>query len=392
MNLRGALSACAFALLAGQASGQAGRGPWLAPQDAQDALAQSDAYAWKLFIALNWPADARARGADPTATFGVDRPVVWETWQNAAEVYRADGGDPGPWTLGTPRPAVADEERFETASLKDLPNLRHVAQGRMAPFDDPVAAARRLTEIRMNRAAFEYIRARALYNVEGQLHAAAAGGVAFPADAIEVKAQWRPVTAQERGRYHTLEVRLADGQRRLYGLTALHIISKTLPQWFWATFEHVDNATLADAEGWQLPSRDRLACPPQRPDCNRAPAGIGLEGTVWQFYRLRGTMTGFLEDDGQPARLANSALEKGMQASSSCITCHARASIGLAGDTPVRLPVFESVAPRAAGGFERRGYVGLPDAAWFEKAAAGARFWPLDSVWSLSLAKPKRGS
>ena len=115
---------------------------------------------------------------------------------------------------------------------------------------------------------------------------------------------------------------------------------------------------------------------------------------MWQYYRLRGTMTHFVEEDGRPARLANSELERGMQSSSSCITCHARASIGMVGDAPVRLPVFESVVPRPGGILERTGYVGLPQAAWFAPAdGAGAmRFWPLDFVWSLSLAKPKRGS
>src|SRR6202012_3300982 len=101
---------------------------------------------------------------------------------------------------------------------------------------DPAASARRLTELRMNRVAFDYIRAHELYNLDGQLQmVAAARPVSFPAASTEIKANWRPIRSDERARYHTLEVRFDDGTERLYGLTALHIVSKDSPQWFWAT-------------------------------------------------------------------------------------------------------------------------------------------------------------
>src|SRR5208282_2024632 len=108
-----------------------------------------------------------------------------------------------------------------------------------------------------------------------------------------------------------VEVRMAGGAARLYGLTALHIVSKDLPQWFWATFEHVDNPRLPDADKWQLPSSDHFACRGEAADCNRMPRGIGLEQTVWQYYRLRGTLTRYVDDENRPLRLANSELEAG---------------------------------------------------------------------------------
>ena len=269
-----------------------------------------------------------------------------------------------------------------------LPNLRHVVAGVMVPLDDPIASSRRLTEIRMNRPTYEFIRSRGLYNIEGQLRAyAGAGALAFPYGAREVKAKWRPIREDERARYHTLQVRLADGTRRLYGLTGLHIAAKDLPSWFWATFEHVDNPTLADSEGWELPSRDRFACNATSADCNRAPAGIGLEGTVWQYYRLRGTLTGYTDAAGAPARLANSEFESGMQTSASCITCHARAAIATVHGAPMRLPIFDQREP-APDPRTRRGFLGAPSPSWFEpEGAAGPRFKPLDFVWSLSKAQ-----
>jgi hypothetical protein len=433
----------AMLIASGAVAAADGSRPWIAPDDGRQAATHSDQYAWRLFVALNWPADRAGRAADPKAAFGADGPVTWEVWQDANDVYLEDGGDPGAWGAEGSTPvassAVADESRFETVSLKDIPIARHIVGGRMVPLTDPVADAKRLTEIRMNRATFEYIRANELYNVDGQLRLiAAARAVNFPSAATEVKAKWRPIRADERERYHTVTVRLADGTERLYGLTALHIVSKALPQWFWATFEHVDNPTLPGADGWQLLSSDRFACAGEADNCNRAPRGIGLEGTVWQNYRLRGTLTRFVDDGNRPLLLANSELEAGMQQTSSCMTCHARSVLALVGGAPTRLPIFDtsmvadeaavsaapaataaptanatlaaSAAPAAtaaaattaagstasdglrAPGFERRGFVGLPRPQWFEDPTSSRKrlFESLDFVWSLSKARPRK--
>jgi hypothetical protein len=357
--------------------------------DGRQAAVNSDEYAWRLFVALNWPADTTRRAANRAEVFGAPAPAVWETWQNIADVYLPGGRDPGPWGAERASAAGAAEgRRFETASLKDFANVRHIVNGRMVPLEDPVASAKRLTEIRMDKPAFEYIRARQLYNLEGQLRAVAADGVHFPAGATEIKAKWRPISAAEQARYHTVTVRLADGTSRLYGLTALHIVVKDLPQWFWATFEHTDNASLPDGDGWQLPSRDAFACRGVALDCNRAPRGIGLDGTVWRFYRLRGTLTRFVDTAQRPQLLANSELEAGLQNSSSCVTCHSRAALGVVADTAVRLPIFD------AGAAERRGFVGLPRAAWFNPGGGAGRplFQQLDFVWSLAKAQSRSGT
>jgi hypothetical protein len=380
-------------LAAPSASALDWRQPWVEPQDAAAARDQSDEYAWRLFIALNWPADPMTRTADPASPLGADRPVVWETWRSAGDVYLEDGNDPGPWNTRGRLQALPAERRFETFSLKDLPNVRHVVGGVMVPLVDPLSAARRLTEIRLNQTTFQFVRSRELYNVEGQRRAAASRlGLSFPYGAKEVKAKWRPISAAERSRYHTALVTLADGTQRLYGLTALHIASKDLPTWFWATFEHVDNPALPDAEGWQLPSRDAFACRGAPADCNRAPRYVGLAGTVWQYYRLRGTMTKFVDAAGVAQRLANSELETGFQTTASCITCHSRASIGTRAGAPVRLPIFDVTAGPSAGDIlARRGFTGTPQARWFDgDEQAAVTFRPLDFVWSLSKARPKK--
>ncbi len=360
------------------------REPWRVPHEAAAAADASDEFAWHLFVALTWPA------ADAHTASGGDRPCLWERWENSADVYRDDGGDPGRWAaVGESGIAVA--HRFETLSLATLPHARHIVAGRMEPLRDPLERSRRLVEIRMNRIAFDYIRKTGLYNLDGQIAALAAGTpVVFPLGSIEVKASWRPIAASERRRYHTLRVRLAHGETRLYGLNALNIAAKELPEWFWASFEHIDNASRVGGEGWRQPSRDRYACAGAAADCNRAPAGIGLDREVWKYYRLRGTQTRYLDAAGVPERLGNSELEAGLQETASCMTCHSRSALALDDGKVRRLEVLDD---RGITASQRRGYVGLPDPDWFRAVGADGRtlnFQSLDFVWSLGQAKPLR--
>ncbi|MDR3416921.1 MAG: hypothetical protein P4L83_12110 [Nevskia sp.] len=370
--------------------------PWVQPLDPAAAAGNSDEYAWRLFVALNWPADPVTGAPDPGRNLGDDSPVVWEYWRNASRIFLKDGADPGPWEDGAVNRALRDADRYEGLPLDSRAPTRHIVNGVMVAVTDPLAAASHLNETHMNRASFEFIRERRLYSLQGQLDLIGQDRpVSFPAASRNVKAQWRPIDASQKSRYYTVEVAMADGSRRLYGLTALHIATKDLPDWFWGTFEHVDNPSALHAE-WRLPSRDRFSCVGQAADCSQAPRGIGLEGTVWQNYRLRGTMTGFVDAQGKPTLLANAQLEAGVvQSTSSCITCHARASIGVVDGKPGRLAVFDDAAdPRgssAPANGPRPGFYGTPKPEWFIDGSAdgGGRrqYVPLDAVWSLQKAQ-----
>jgi cytochrome c peroxidase len=346
----------------------------------------SDERAWRAFFAVNRPADIHKHGADRAAMSADDAPATWETWKNVKDIFLLGGKDPGPWARSskargshpipatsvpaTPIPASA---RFETGSFAAAVPTKHIVNGAMVAFD-PIATATHLNETRLNRAAFEYLRANELYNLDGQI-ARFHSGVApsFPAQSVEVKAQWRPIDESERSQFHTTVAVLEDGTRRLYGLTALHIASKDTGTWFWATFEHVDR------ESNNAPN-------------HAAPANMGFEGTVWENYRLRGTMTRPVDGDGRPLLLANSHLEAGVEHSASCVTCHARASIGVIDGKVSRLTVLNSGA-EPLGGDSTRGYVGMPDDAWFfardGKSQARRLYLPLDFVWSLAKAQPR---
>ena len=103
------------------------------------------------------------------------------------------------------------------------------------------------SEVRFrNKAAFEYIVKNELWYTEGLRDAFTIGKpIVFPTDAIEIKANWVPITAAQKSRYHWN----FDTNGKLYGLVALHISSKVLPNWFWATFEWVDNPGRSDYIG-----------------------------------------------------------------------------------------------------------------------------------------------
>jgi hypothetical protein len=367
---------------------------WVEPQDSYQAQHSPDEYAWRLFVALNWPADNSTRQADPSKVFGEAGPVVWEVWKNANEVFLQDGIDPGSWSSNNNQDDAAPMERFNAFTPLQQINARHIVNGVMVPMTDSANDPQQLREMHMNQVTFEYIRANELYSLDGQLtRYGQKNPIAFPLGAKEIKAEWQPIDSKSRSKYHTLELRTANGGTRLYGLTALHVLSKDLPNWFWATFEHVDNPSRTAAEPWLRNSVDRFACGNQRPNCNRVPRGLGLEHTAWQYYRLRGTQNDFVDSRGKPTLLANSQLESGTKQRASCITCHARASIGVFQGKITRLDPFDVTDSSPATTGVKRTYIGKPKEQWFYKVTElGVKqqvLMPLDFVWSLSKAQPK---
>ncbi|MEO1092669.1 MAG: hypothetical protein AAFX81_18760 [Pseudomonadota bacterium] len=371
---------------------------WVEPQEASEARFEPDCYAWRLFVAISWPADVAQKAPDIAKALGDDGTVVWETWRNVRNgaddtAFPPRGADPGEWLAGT-TPAIRQLSDFDPEALQ-----QSAARARdLAPID-AIAAEFVRNETRLNKATYQFIRDNELYNLEGQIALFESGveRIDFPLAAKEIKAQWRVIEEADKLRYHWAPVTRLDGTQAIYGLTALHITTKDLPNWFWATFEHIDNRAPQQptdenpkgAEGWLLPSVDRFACSTEPHDCEQPPS-IGLEGTKWANYVLRGTQVDFTDGLGNPTLLANSQPEQGFQHTSSCITCHARATIGAAGD---RLPVFESTPPVMPMPV---GSVGAPDPDWFRASGRGAlnigtlHYTQLDFVWSLMRAQSKQ--
>lgn len=304
---------------------------WKEPQDTSTALFEPDRYAWRLFVALNWPADMAKRAADPAKKFGADGSVVWESWRSVHPqapdtVFPPDGSDPGPW-LGGAGPAVAEERQRFIPVLAKQDAFAEFRQRRTKAAPAPSFEGGAGNEIRLNSSSHEFIRTAKLFNVEGQIAHFTAGeqNLNFPANAKLIKARWRTINASDKPRYHWAEI-TRNGTTEVWGLTALHIITKDLPNWFWATFEHIDTKPPnAISPGWQLPSVDRLACPSPPHGCEQAPTGLGLQGTKWEHYRLRGSQVDFVTSTGVPTTVSNSQLEAIQN--SSCMTCHSMATI-----------------------------------------------------------------
>ena len=275
-----------------------------------------------------------------------------------------------------------------------------------------------------NKAAFEYIVKNELWYTEGLRDAFTIGKpIVFPTDAIEIKANWVPITAAQKSRYHWN----FDTNGKLYGLVALHISSKVLPNWFWATFEWVDNPGRSDYIG----SRDQfgVAYPRTNPRPGEpydprvqnpfdggtgkiyppgkvtdallklfSDAGFSKEWTAeWTNYRLKGSQVDFADATGVPILLGNSVTEAGFVPSASCITCHARATINAQGvlspQAGFKSTPLSPVLPGLAGvsvPVPNESYNGYPKPSWFWQitdAQATLQNLQVDFVWSFRHAK-----
>jgi hypothetical protein len=285
-------------------------------------FASHDAYlfAWGLFLSVNCPVEGRQ---PPVRT--------WETWKPNYAVYLPGGKTPAPWTAPLPPRVLLDQPEIDGSTLLDKNG-------------QPV-----LNEIRMNKPSFEYIVQRNLYSRAGQLAFfadLASPPVDFPTTALEIKAAWLILTPGDprNSRYYTIDSTYVDqnGQSHavLAGLAGLHITSKLLPNWFWTTFEQVDNQAMTQAP-------EAVPIPPDVRQFNEAMHIALPAGSVWRFYNMRGVQADFARP---PKILSNTLLETRFQESSSCITCHDLATRGSASQG--RLAFFR------AGPHGVQGYVG----------------------------------
>jgi hypothetical protein len=341
------LAVCALmATMSGVANAQNVREPGGIPEDQVLALTTPDEFAWQLFFFMNRPAKPGTAGvADETARFGDTaggRPMVWETWALASgddqsEVYKPDGSKPVEWTQldRSTRRLILSPNREKQAVTADS----RIAAPPGASAFFPVSPDDQ--EVRSNRATFDFIRDNVLYNRDGledQLAKARSAGdrllIQFKAGAKEIKAQWLEITSDQKTRYLSRDI-TANGVTKTYGLVSLHIITKDLPNWFWADFGHVDcekKLNACNVSGQEPALTSPVDSTTRAVGGNPAPAGQNgvrneTKDTVWANYILRGTQTTFVMPDGRPTVLSNPVIENTFQRSS-CISCHARAAVG----------------------------------------------------------------
>jgi hypothetical protein len=195
-------------------------------------------------------------------------------------------------------------------------------------------------EVRVNRAALEAIVNEGMYYCEGLLSlrdsARRSGNrtlISVPRGSKEIKAQWLPITDEsQKKRYLWREKKNADGTSQIWGLVALHISTKDLPYWFWADFGHIDCEIGKNACGGYVAASPAVDRTTRGPNGTAGPHGANgvrkeTEKTVWANYILRGTQISFTKATGENTYLYNPVIEAGAP-KSSCMSCHARASIG----------------------------------------------------------------
>jgi len=360
----------------------------LAQTDPAPAMNQPDMVAWQLFTRV-------------TAFRGTPgrNDALFETWASDADTFNANPRWPSQ-TPATAKPLVASVlahgKRAKRPSLLAAPPPSNCVAN-WQPGNPPCIGE----ETRRNEATFNFIVENGLYTQAG-LAAAFGKPLSFPIDAIEVKADWIPVNqlqswngvtaSQAPSLYHVNTVTAAGGQPVAYALVAMHLISKQVPNWTWATFEHWKNPGRCDLIGCSDSFGAVMANVPANQQVNQgypicAKTGALLQmfsagglGPVWQNYCLKGAQADFTTSTGVTTILGNSVIE-GMNAGvpvnqSSCITCHATAAFNNTG------------APLGIGLSNNE--VGVPQPSWFGQGAAA--YQQSDFVWAIPIcAVPASG-
>jgi hypothetical protein len=378
--------------------------------DAYTALNDPDEYAWQLFFFLNRPSQKNAAGIpDRWRKFGEvdpDIPVVWETWAlasggDASEVFLRDGRKPD-WstlnrtqehppltlTINLERQMVEEQLREKLRQYRQRNNntRRKRRTGLLAEkCSGGSSADAKEQEVRINHAAFASIVDQRMFSADGLenlLEKARQTGDRSLIDvqkaSKEVKAEWLPLDESQKNRYFWRYGPTGpDGKRQLYGLVALHIITKDLPNWFWADFGHRDceegraGCSRFCADNGNEP-RDRTT---RGPNGSPGPHGVQgvrkeTEGTVWANYILRGTQTDFVTATGQPTVLSNPVIEDFEQISS-CMTCHSRATVGT-----------RKAGSQFVNSLEQDTEPSVPDPAWFRSKESPIEYLQTDFMWS----------
>jgi hypothetical protein len=160
-------------------------------------------------------------------------------------------------------------------------------------------------------------------------------------DSLEVKVDWVPVTSYNNPTFacpdptSSLYTETINGT--CYALAAIHITSKVMPRWLWATFEPNNNVTNpnrcdpklygACLDPWGTTSNrpyGKGQAAQQSQELHQAIAEAHLN-PAFNNYFLTGVQTEFVDNYGKPIQLGNSFVEfnQGVPpGKSSCITCH----------------------------------------------------------------------
>lgn len=261
-----------------------------------------DYFGWQAFVALNWPVDENGKpSTTKTIVTDTTSPRVWSTYATKEEVFDSqlaavedsDCGDDDPGTL-----RVFRTSKFQLTSFIEAftPYPLIDRNGNFVVYD-----------VRLNDTEVEYLNSHNLTTKKGQK---AFGkpynftpGKGAKVGSIEIKTAWRIMTDKDPdGSFYTTDAtivvppKFSQTGKQLcidnvkVGLVGMHIMQKfTNPTdfsdfWSWATFEHVNNAPLADnAPVSQLNAASKLTSLAP-PSCSLVPNPV--DTTQYSFYNM----------------------------------------------------------------------------------------------------------
>ena len=338
-----------------------------------------DHFAWEVFCKISEP-----------KTPGSNHPG-WESWLSALRLY----ADPTHFNFadsGTPTAPRSKTGQFVAISKKtsmlmqaeiNLPKVKTsnqaIGSGSAQPF-------LQREDVSLNPAAVRYIVDNGLISVERQGKMANHGNaIDFPKDAIEIKLIWRKFHKADTLRFQYYCQ--TDGLGNIWGLQGMHITTKDIPNWFWATFEHKDDYVIYNTPNKPLPFRPKDSWGYVNGHASEGLKALlkrrHLDANPWTNYRLTGSQADYTDSAGRPIFLGNNAIEGRVTTGdpsheSSCMTCHACSTVG------ARLGIL--MGPLR---------VGTPPWQWFYTRDAKYNYAPTnvqrDFVWSLSRAKHRYG-
>jgi hypothetical protein len=197
------------------------------PANIPEAQRIFDLFAWKLFVAMNWPANAGGL-PDPKISLKQDadegswRPRVWQTLADVNQLFRRYGEAPAPWTGGA-YPSSFVEGKYEPLTLwmyskvnnRNAVNRTQILDDSLQAFTGPLVDQQGLWaryKIYVNRTDYEYVRRNGLYSLEGQARFAQANRLEFPRNGDKIQS--------ETFQYGTTELKLAWKQLATYDAKA----------------------------------------------------------------------------------------------------------------------------------------------------------------------------
>ncbi len=321
--------------------------------------------AWQLFVAATCPVN---NDKYPY--------VTWENWIEQDQLYSPQGQAQAFVQGQRPRFHMSPLARImRERAAKRSPKPELLPQAANENCNSQTWSGRTICEeARLNPDAQSYVTSNGLVTLNGQVQFITAGKTfQFTPPSVEIKADWiqLPDCNNLPANVH---VETINGV--CYALGGIHLISKLIDKWVWATFEPQNQTTnpqrcvvLGCNDPWgSVPAKTSGQATALSQPLSQLMSSAAL-ATEWQNYRLDGVQIDYLDASQHPTVLGNSIIEGDnagnptLMKSASCITCHNLSTINK--NKQSLSPDFIIGSPKPYP----TGYVGR------------------DFVWSLALAK-----